>query len=114
MSSDEVDQLDALRALLFGAIDQWNTAHPHPLRSHHEHGSLNITQGYSDANGAPSYSITIVCALAGSAPLAFHGHDLRAVTEHARLTLGHRIEAEAAQRAEKARDDAFERAYAGV
>jgi hypothetical protein len=106
-----VDQPTALRSLVFAAIDRWNAAHPHPLRSHQEHGSVNITQVYADAGGVPSYTITVVCALAGSGQLAFHGHDLEAVAEHARLTLEHRIETELDRRADKAREDEFDRRY---
>jgi hypothetical protein len=112
MSVNETSQLSALRNLVFGEIQRWNAGHPHPLRSHQEHGSVSVTEVYADSGGAPSYAITVVCALAGSAQLAFHGHDLAAVAEHARLTLEHRISAEVQHRAEKASDDAFDRGYA--
>jgi hypothetical protein len=105
------DQLSALRNAVFGAIESWNTAHPHPLRSHREHGSVNVTQVYADATGIPSYSIVVVCALSGTAHLTFHGHDIAAIAEHARFTLEHRIAAELKRRADKAYEDEFDRRY---
>ncbi len=108
----ETAQLSALRDVVFGTIDDWNSIHPHPLRSHLEHGSVNVTHAFTDAGGTPSYTIAVVCTLAGSAPLAFHGHDLAAVAEHARLTLEHRIVAELEHRAERAREADFDHSAA--
>jgi hypothetical protein len=111
MTLTVADQLAALRSVVFEAVADWNAAHPHPLRSHQEHAAVHVTQVYADATGVPSYSITVVCALAGSAQLAFHGPDLATVTEHARLTLEHRIAAELQHRAEKQHEDEFDRRY---
>jgi hypothetical protein len=108
MSLDVADQLAALRSVAFGAIDRWNVTHPHPLRSRQEHGSVNVTQVFTDATGIASYSITVVCALSGVAQLTFHGQDLAAIAEHARLTLESKIAAELHRRADK---DDFDRRY---
>jgi hypothetical protein len=102
------EQLAALREVVFGAIDAWNGAHPHPLGSHRERGSVNVTHVFADATGAPSYSVVVCCPLSGSTQLTFHGHDLAMVVEHARLTLERRIGAELLRRAEKERDDEFD------
>jgi hypothetical protein len=110
LTLNETAQLAALRDVVFGTIDDWNSIHPHPLRSHHEHGSVNVTYAYTDSGGMPSYTIAVVCTLAGSASLVFHGHDLATVAEHARLTLEHRIGAELEHRAERAREAAFDHA----
>lgn len=107
MTLTAADQLTALRSVLFEAIADWNSRHPHRLRSRHEHGSVSVTQVYADAGDVPSYTVTVVCALAGTGQLAFHGQDLPAVVEHARLTLEHRIAVELQRRAEKAYDDEF-------
>jgi predicted Zn-dependent protease len=97
-----VDQLAALRSVVFTAVQDWNAAHPHPLGSRREHAAVNVTQVFTDTGGEPSFTITVTCALAGSANLNFHGQDLPAVVEHARLTLEHRIAAEVERRAAKA------------
>jgi hypothetical protein len=107
MTLTAADQLAALRSVLFETIADWNGRHPHRLRSHHEHGSVSVTQVYADAGDVPSYTVTVTCTLAGTGHLAFHGYDLPAVIEHARLTLEHRLAVELAQREEKARDDEF-------
>jgi len=111
MTLTVVDQLSALRSYLFAEIDRWNGEHPHPLRSHHERGSITVAQVYEAATGAPTFTITIVCTLAGPGQLVFHGHDLATVAEHARLALEHRVAAELQRRDEKAHDDAFERRF---
>lgn len=110
-SLTSADQLATLRQLVFEAVDAWNAAHPHPLGSHREHASVSVTQVYADASGAPSHIITVVCALAGSAQLTFHGHDLATVAEHACLTLEHRIEAELQRREQKLLESDFDRRY---
>jgi len=112
MNLTVTDQLEALRSAVFGPIASWNAAHPHPLHSHRERATLNVTQIYADAAGIPSYSISVVCTLSGgSAQLAFHGPDLAAVAEHARLTLEARIAAELRHRADKRPADDFEGQY---
>jgi hypothetical protein len=103
------DQLAALRSVVFGAIDSWNAAHPHPLRSRQEHGSVNVTQAYADATGIAGYTILVVCALSGMPQLTFHGQDPAAVAEHARLTLEQKIAAELQRRADRAHDGEFDR-----
>jgi hypothetical protein len=100
-SLDVTDQVAALRSVVFDAVDSWNVAHPHPLRSRQERGSVNVTTIFSDVTGAASYSITVVCALSGVPQLTFHGQDLAAIVEHARLALEDRIKAELARRAHK-------------
>jgi hypothetical protein len=107
----ETVQLAALRSVVFGAIDDWNAAHPHPLSSRHERGSINVSVTFVDARGSASYAIKVTCSLSGSAHLTFHGPDLAAVAEIARLTLEHRIAVELQQRAAKAADDEFTRRY---
>jgi hypothetical protein len=111
MTLTVADQLAALRGVVFGAVEQWNAQHPHPLRSHQEHAAVHVTQVYGDATSVPSYTVTVVCGLSGAPQLAFHGADLAAVIEHARLTLEHRIAVELAQRAEKLRDAEFDCKY---
>jgi hypothetical protein len=103
-----VDQLAALRSVVFDAVERWNAAHPHPLPSHREHASVQVTHVYNDATGGPTFTITVVCALSGSAQVNFHGHDLPALLEQARLTLERRIAAELDRRAAKARDNDIE------
>jgi hypothetical protein len=93
------DQIAALRGLVFGAVASWNAAHPHRLRSHHEHAAVNVALVYGDADGAPRYAVTVDCTLSGSAPLTFHGTDLATVAEQARLTLEHKIDVELHRRA---------------
>jgi len=110
-SLNSADQLTALRSVVFGAIDDWNAAHPHPLRSHHERGSINVNLEYANATGIASYSIIVVCALAGTAQLRFHGQDLVVIAEHARLTLERKIAAELKRRADNACEDEFDRNY---
>jgi hypothetical protein len=105
------DQLAALRTVVFGATDSWNAAHPHPLRSRKEHAAINVTHVYADAAGKPSYAINVVCTLSGAPPLAFHGHNLMAVAEHARLALEHRIAAEVRRRLAKLQEDGFDGKY---
>jgi hypothetical protein len=70
-----------------------------------------MTVSYADASGAATYAVKVVCSLSGSPQLTFHGHDLGAVAEHARLTLEHRIDAELQLRATKLDDDEFDRRY---
>jgi hypothetical protein len=105
------DPVFTLRGMVFEAVEAWNTAHPHPLGSRREHATVNVTQVYADTSGTPSYTITVACALSGSAQLTFHGHDLATVAEHACLTLEHRIPAELQRRAEKLLERAFDRSY---
>lgn len=96
--------ISALRRVVFNAIEVWNGAHPHPLRSHREHGTIAIAQAYVDGSETPAYSITVVCALAGAEQHVFHGHELARVAEHARLTLESKIVAELQRRADRDRD----------
>jgi hypothetical protein len=103
------DQFMGLRTAVFGALESWNAAHPHPLPARKEHAAINVTAAYTGAAGEPSYMITVVCTLLGSAPLAFHGPDLVAVAEQARLALERRIGAEVEGRAVKSREDARRR-----
>jgi hypothetical protein len=99
-STNGIDQVSALRKLVFGAIDGWNAEHPHPLSSHRERGSISVSVLVNDATGMPNYTIKVICGLAGADHQTFHGHDLDAVAEHARLTLERRIAAELRHRAE--------------
>jgi hypothetical protein len=111
MNAMSTDQLAPLRSIVFGAIDAWNTNHPQALHSRRERGCVNVAQVYADASGAPTYTITIVCALAGPAPLTFHGHDLAATVEHACVTVERRIEHELRGRALKVSEYEAERKY---
>jgi hypothetical protein len=96
------EQIAALRRAVFEAIETWNAAHPHPMRSHREHGAVHVTQLYTDAGGSVSYAITVECALSGTPHLTFHGTDLAAVAEQALLTLEHKIDVELRRRAARA------------
>jgi hypothetical protein len=98
-------ELAALRGVVFGAIENWNAAHPLVRGSQRQRGSLNVTQLYTDASGAPSYSITVLCSLTGTSQLTFHGHDQAALAEQARLTVERKIAAEVQRRAGEAYED---------
>ncbi len=100
-SLNDTDRLTALRCVVFGAVESWNAAHPHPRRSRQERASLNVTQIFGDTSGLATYSITLICTLAGAAPLTFHGQNLAGVAEHAQLTLERKIVAELERRAQK-------------
>jgi hypothetical protein len=102
--SSDAGQVAELRRTVFHAVRDWNTAHPQPLRSHRERATINITHTSTDANETPKYTIAIECQLAGRPSLTFHGHELGAVAEQARLTVGHRIAVELQLREENARE----------
>jgi hypothetical protein len=93
-----------LRTTVFRAIQDWNTAHPQPLRSHREHAAIRITQTYTDVSDAPKYAVAIECQLAGRGPLTFHGPDLSEVAEQARLTVERQLAVEIQLREENARE----------
>jgi hypothetical protein len=95
-------ELAALRSVVFEAIENWNAAHPQIRGSQRERGSVNVIQMFTDASGAPSYSITVFCSLTGMSQLTFHGHDQAALAEQARLTIERKIAAELQRRADQA------------
>jgi hypothetical protein len=97
-----VDQLAALRRLVFEAVADWNAAHPHARGSQRARGLVSVTQIFSDAAGKASYSITVVCPLSGSSQLTFHGHDPVTVVEQARLTVERKTSAERQRRENEA------------
>src|SRR5664280_2203737 len=96
------NELAALRGVIFEAVQSWNAAHPQARGSLRERASVNVAQTYTDATGAPSYSITVFCPLTGTSQLTFHGSDSAAVAEQARLTVEHKIAAELRRRADAA------------
>jgi hypothetical protein len=110
MSSDHAArEIAQLRELVFGAVESWNAAHPHPLRSRHERGSVSVAHVYGTAGGPPSYAIRVECALSGTPQLSFRGTNLAAVAEQARLTLEHKLEVELRRRAGSGRYETHHR-----
>ncbi|MGD0475377.1 MAG: hypothetical protein ABSB70_19490 [Candidatus Velthaea sp.] len=105
------DQFAALRSVVFEAIESWNTAHPRARDSQRERAAVNLTQSYTTANGAPSYSIIISCSLIGGAQLIFHGSDRAALAEQARLTFERKIGTELQRRADAAYEDELNRKF---
>jgi hypothetical protein len=105
------DQLAALRGVVFEAVEGWNAAHPQARGSQRERGSVNVTQMYSAATGAPSYSIAVFCSLSGASQLTFHGPDPAGVAEQARLTLERRIAAELQRRGDEVYEDELNRKF---
>jgi hypothetical protein len=104
-------ELAALRGVVFEAIESWNAAHPRVRGSQRERGSVNVTQMHTDASGAPSYSITVLCALTGTSQLTFHGPDRAALAEQARLTVERKIAAELHRRDDEAYEDGLNQKF---
>jgi hypothetical protein len=104
LQADPAAQLAALKAVVFGAVDDWNQHHPQRIQSRKEFASINISDKH--VGNAVSYSITIECKLVSHGPMAFHGQNLANVAERARLTVERNIECELRRREQKARDDA--------
>jgi hypothetical protein len=104
-------QLAALRGVVFEAVDGWNAAHPQTRGSQRERGSINVTQAYTDAAGAPDYSITINCALCGASQLTFHGPDPAALAEQARLVVERKMTSELQRREDEAYEGELNRKF---
>jgi hypothetical protein len=104
-------ELAALRGVVFEAVDSWNAAHPKARGSLRERASINVAQNYSDASGAPSFSITVLCPLTGTSQLTFHGSNPAAVAEQARLTVERKIASELRCRADAAYDEELDRKF---
>jgi aromatic ring-cleaving dioxygenase len=94
-------QIEALRNLVVGAVEDWNAEHPHRLRSHLERAAIYVTHVYADGSDHPTYAISVECSLVGPGALTFHGSDLATVAEHARLTVEHKLDVELRARAER-------------
>jgi hypothetical protein len=104
-------ELAALRGVIFEAVDSWNAAHPPARGSLRERASINVAQTYTDASGAASCSITVLCPLTGMSQLTFHGSDPAAVAEQARLTVERKIAAELQRRADSAYEEELNRKF---
>jgi hypothetical protein len=104
-------ELAALRGVIFEAVESWNAAHPQARGSLRERASINVAQTYTDASGAPSCSITVLCPLTGTSQLTFHGSDPAAVAEQARLTVERKIAAELHRRADSAYEEELNRKF---
>ncbi len=102
--SNDASQVAELRTMIFETVQNWNAAHPQPLRSHRERAEISITRRYTDDCETPQYAIAIDCQLAGRAPMTFHGHDLGEIAEQARLTIERRLAVEIQLREENARE----------
>jgi hypothetical protein len=100
-----------LRSVVFEAVEGWNVAHPQARGSQRERGAVNVTQMFTAATGAPTYSIAVLCSLSGTSQLTFHGSDPGCVAEQARLTLERKIPAELQRRADEASENELNRKF---
>jgi hypothetical protein len=103
--ADPATQVAVLKAMVLGAVDEWNQRHPQRLQSRKEFASINISD--KRVGNVVNYSITIDCKLVSRDPMAFHGQNLANVAERARFTVERNIECERRRREQKAHDEDF-------